>query len=194
MVAMIEYRQLAARRSLLGTAVVLRPMQRGDVPRVMAVERECFPSPWSESAYLTEIANRSAYYIVACVDSEIAGYAGMWIITDEAHITTLGVARSSRGRRIGEQLLVGLLDEARKRGARRATLEVRRSNSVAQNLYRKYGFSPAAIRRAYYTDNGEDAVVMWVDDLYSSAFARKYDELKQRLTELIATAPTEETA
>ena len=83
----------------MGTAVQLRPMQREDVARVMEIENECFPIPWHESAYLTEIANRSAYYIVACMESEIAGYAGMWIITDEAHITTLGVARSRRGSR-----------------------------------------------------------------------------------------------
>lgn len=168
-------------------------MQREDVQRVMEIERECFPTPWSESAYLTEMANRSAHYVVACSDSQIAGYAGMWIITDEAHITTLGVARAFRGQRIGEQLLVGLLDEARRRGARRATLEVRRSNSVAQNLYRKYGFSPAAIRRAYYTDNGEDAVVMWVDDLYATVFSQNYDERKQHLAGQIS-APAEETA
>lgn len=175
----------------MGTAVVLRAMQREDLPRVMVVERECFPTPWSESAYLTEIANRSAYYVVACVDSEIAGYAGMWIITDEAHITTLGVAKPARGHGIGEQLLVALLDEARRRGARRATLEVRRGNSIAQNLYRKYGFSSAAIRRAYYTDNGEDAVVMWVDDLYSNVFIQRYDELKQSLTEKLSRATAE---
>jgi [ribosomal protein S18]-alanine N-acetyltransferase len=191
---MIEYRQIATRRDRLGTAVVLRPIQREDVPRVMEIERECFPTPWHESAYLTEIANRSAYYVVACAGSDIVGYAGMWIITDEAHITTLGVARSHRGRRIGEQLLIGLIDEARRRGARRATLEVRRGNSVAQNLYHKYGFSPAAIRRAYYTDNGEDAVVMWVDDLHSAAFSRNYDEQKQHVADQLSKATAEETA
>ena len=81
----------------------------------MEIERECFPTPWHESAYLTEISNRSAYYIVAVIDSQIVGYGGMWIIMDEAHITTLGVARDLRGRKIGEQVLVGLLDEAMRR-------------------------------------------------------------------------------
>lgn len=163
--------------------VDIRDMRREDVPRVMEIERECFPTPWHESAYLTETSNRSAYYIVATVDSTVVGYAGMWIIMDEAHITTLGVARDSRGLRIGEQLLVALLDEAMRRHARRATLEVRQSNQVAQNLYRKYGFTPAAIRRGYYTDNHENAVVMWIDSMITTTFKAQYRALKQRLVE-----------
>jgi len=177
----------------LPTRVQIRPMQREDVPRVMEIERECFPTPWHKSAYLTEIANRSAYYVVADLGLETAGYAGMWIIADEAHITTLGVARSHRGRRIGEQLLIALLDESRRRGARRATLEVRQSNSVAQGLYRKYLFAPAAIRRAYYTDNQENAVVMWIDDLQSREFVENYDTCKRKLAQCLDAAPAERT-
>ena len=168
--------------------VEMRPMQPEDMSRVMEIERECFPIPWSESAYLTELSNKSAYYIVATVDSRIVGYAGMWIIMDEAHITTLGVTHESRRLKIGEQLLVNLLEEAIRRRAGRATLEVRQSNTAAQALYRKYNFAPAAIRRAYYTDNKESAVVMWVDDMHSSTFRSKLRELKQRLAE---EAPTE---
>jgi ribosomal-protein-alanine N-acetyltransferase len=164
-------------------------MEKEDVPWVMEIERECFPTPWHESAYLTEIANRSAYYVVACRDSEIIGYAGMWVITDEAHITTLGVARPHRRQRIAEQLLIGLVEEARRRRARRVTLEVRRSNIAAQNLYRKYGFSPAAIRRAYYTDNQEDAVVMWVDNLEAPTFSANYAVLKEQLDEELRRTP-----
>ena len=161
--------------------VELRPMQREDVSRVMEIEVECFPTPWHESAYLTELANRSAYYVVATNNQQIVGYAGMWIIMDEAHITTLGVAPERRRLKIGEQLLVTLLDEALCRGARRATLEVRQSNTAAQSLYRKYGFAAAAIRRAYYTDNRENAVVMWIDNMDNPDFATGYDALKQQL-------------
>ena len=168
--------------------VEMRPMQPEDMSRVMEIERECFPIPWSESAYLTELSNKSAYYIVAIVDSRIVGYAGMWIIMDEAHITTLGVTHESRRLKIGEQLLINILEEAIRRRARRATLEARQSNAAAQALYRKYDFAPAAIRRAYYTDNKESAVVMWVDDMHSSTFRSKLRELKQRLAE---EAPTE---
>ena len=156
-------------------------MRQEDVPAVMVIERECFAVPWRESAYVTELSNRSAYYIAACVGDEIVGYGGMWVIMDECHITTLGVAKAHRGRKIGERVLVALLEEAIRHKARRATLEVRESNVVAQNLYRKYGFQPAAIRRAYYTDNHENAIVMWVDNLGGIAFNSRFEELKIHL-------------
>lgn len=175
----------------LNATIEMRPMRREDVPRVMEIEQECFPTRWHESAYYTELANRSAFYIVASIDSEIVGYAGMWLIMDEAHITTLGVARDYRGRKIGEMLLVGLLDEAMRRSIRRATLEVRQSNNVAQNLYRKYGFAAAAIRRGYYTDNGENAVIMWIDNMVSTEYRRSYADLKERLASAIQSSSAE---
>ena len=161
--------------------VEMRRMQPEDVPLVMVIERECFAIPWRESAYLTELANRPAYYIVACIDSEIVGYGGQWVIVDEAHITTLAVKQTHREQKIGEQVLVAMLNEAIRHNARRATLEVRESNVAAQNLYRKYGFQPAAIRRSYYTDNHENALVMWVDNLSGLAYTAKFAELKQHL-------------
>lgn len=166
-------------------------MKREDIPRVMEIERECFATPWHESAYITEVTNRSAYYIVACVDLNIVGFAGMWTIVDEAHITTLGVGRASRGMKIGELLLVALLDEAMRRHARRATLEVRQSNEIAQNLYRKYGFAPIAIRRGYYTDNNENAIIMWIDNMTTTVYIEKYRVLKQRLLAKINGASVE---
>ena len=176
------------------TQVELRRMRPEDVPAVMVIEVECFTIPWRESAYLTELANRSAYYIVACIDSEIVGYGGQWVIMDEAHITTIGVSKRHRGRKIGERVLVALLEEAARHTARRATLEVRESNQVAQNLYRKYGFQPAAIRRGYYTDNHENALVMWVDNLSGIAYTAKFNELKQRLGLNPVTSDTEGSA
>lgn len=165
----------------MSRVVALRQMKTDDISRVMEIERECFPVPWHESAYITELSNRSAYYIVSTDGEEIVGYGGMWIIMDEAHITTLGVTKPARGYKIGEQLLVGLLEEAMKRGAKRATLEVRQSNEVAQNLYRKYGFAAAAVRRGYYTDNHENAVVMWIDDMSTSSYGAAFRALKGRL-------------
>lgn len=153
------------------------------MPRVMEIEKQCFSTPWHENAYITELVNRSAYYIVAWVDDKIVGYSGMWVIMDEAHITTIGVDPEYRGRKIGEQVLVAILDEAQHRGARRATLEVRESNRLAQNLYQKYGFIPAAIRRGYYSDNNEDAVVMWIDDMFSSDYQSRYKDLKKQLSD-----------
>jgi [ribosomal protein S18]-alanine N-acetyltransferase len=169
-------------------------MQRDDVPRVMEIERLCFTTPWHESAYITELGNRSAHYIVGRIGDNIVGYSGMWIIIDEAHITTIGVDPEFRGRKIGEQVLIAMLEEAQQRGAKRATLEVRESNDVAQNLYRKYGFVAAAIRRGYYSDNGENAVIMWVDDMLTPGFQRFFDDLKRRLfDEANARGESEET-
>ncbi|MBI2844874.1 MAG: ribosomal protein S18-alanine N-acetyltransferase [Armatimonadetes bacterium] len=158
-------------------------MNRDDIHRVMEIERLSFSTPWHESAYLTELVNRSAYYVVARVDDEIVGYSGMWVIMDEAHITTIAVHPNYRGLKIGEQLLVAILEEAQRRGARRATLEVRESNNLAQNLYHKYGFVAAAIRRGYYSDNAENAVVMWVDDIVSRSYQEFLREKKLLLDE-----------
>jgi ribosomal-protein-alanine N-acetyltransferase len=105
----------------------------------------------------------------------------MWVIMDEAHITTLAVDPEFQGRKIGERLLHGLLEEAIVQGAARATLEVRENNQVAQKLYRKYGFQEAAIRKNYYTDNQENALVMWVDELRDAEYHEQLRTLKQQL-------------
>jgi ribosomal-protein-alanine N-acetyltransferase len=162
--------------------VKIDKMARTDISRVMEIELQCFTTPWHESAYITELSNRSAHYVVARLDDKIVGYSGMWIIMDEAHITTIGVDPDYRGKKIGEQVLIAMLEEAVRRGARRATLEVRETNHVAQNLYRKYGFVPVAIRRGYYSDNNENAIVMWVDDMVSATYQRMFQDYKQRIT------------
>ena len=173
--------QMSDGNGRLAQPITVERMKRGDLPRVMEIERQCFATPWHESAYLTELSNRSAYYVAGWADDELVGYAGLWIILDEAHITTIGVDPTRRGRKIGEQLLVAMLDEAIARGARRVTLEVRERNHVAQNLYRKYGFTPAAIRRGYYSDNNENAVVMWISDTRDPGYQEKLRGLKDTL-------------
>ncbi|MEN6372369.1 MAG: ribosomal protein S18-alanine N-acetyltransferase [Armatimonadota bacterium] len=172
--------------------VKIEQMQRGDVQRIMEIEKQCFTTPWHESAYLTELVNRSAYYVVGRIGDKIVGYSGMWIIMDEAHITTIGVDPEYRGRKIGEQILIAMLEEAQRRGAGRATLEVRESNDVAQNLYRKYGFVPAAIRRGYYSDNNENAIIMWVDDMFSRDYQDMLKRMKQKLLDEAAAVEQEE--
>jgi ribosomal-protein-alanine N-acetyltransferase len=111
----------------------------------------------------------------------LAGYAGLWLMVDEAHITTIGVRPQYRGRGYGELLLVTLVEVALDINARWLTLEVRVSNGAAQNLYRKYGFRDAGTRKRYYTDNNEDALIMWTDELHSRAFQERYRQLKERL-------------
>ncbi len=156
-------------------------MRQEDVHTVMQLDRQCFSAPWSENAYRTELNNPCAEYYVAWSAGRLVGYAGIWLILDEVHITTIGVAADMRGMRVGERLLIRLLDASREREARRVTLEVRKSNSVAINLYKKYGFREAAIRKGYYSDNGEDALIMWVDDLWSPEFTSLFNANKARI-------------
>lgn len=113
----------------------------------------------------------------------VVGYAGLWLMTDEAHVTTIATHPSVRGRGIGELLLLGLIDRAFAVGARWMTLEVRVSNTVAQNLYRKYTFKEMGVRRRYYSDNGEDALVMWTDALDSQGFHEALERNRRRLAE-----------
>jgi ribosomal-protein-alanine N-acetyltransferase len=118
----------------------------------------------------------------------IVGYAGIWVMTDEAHITTIASHPEVRGRGVGEFLLVALVHRAIEIGARWMTLEVRATNSIAQSLYRKYTFKEMGVRRRYYSDNGEDALVMWTDALDSESFQTAFDQNERRLSERLGAA------
>lgn len=141
------------------------PMTRDDLDRVVAIERASFPTAWRREAYERELLNANARYLVAKLGGEVVGYAGMWAIMDEAHITTLAVATPYRRRGIGERLLVALLQSAEDAGAGMVTLEVRASNEAARALYERYGFEAVAYMGGYYADTGEEAVVMWLKPL-----------------------------
>lgn len=145
-------------------SVVFRPMQVEDIPRVKIVERACFPVPWSRGIFLSELTkNDSAFYVVAEIDGEIVGYAGVWIILDEGHVTNIAVHPKHRRKGIGRQLMEQITAFAILRGAQRMTLEVRVGNLVAQDLYQKLGYEFSGIRKGYYQDNKEDAYIMWKD-------------------------------
>ena len=164
------------------TRVVLEAMKVEDIPRVLEIERQSFRTPWPGDAYTHELKeNRLASYLVARAEGELVGYAGMWVILDEAHITTIAVDPHHRGQHIGERLLVGLIDAALARSARWMTLEVRKSNTAAQTLYEKYGFREIGTRKGYYSDNREDAIVMWTGTLNESDFRERYKKLRVAL-------------
>jgi ribosomal-protein-alanine N-acetyltransferase len=140
----------------------LRRMTVHDLDQVMQIERRSFSAPWSRHAFLTELVdNQFARYIVAEHRGRIVGYAGIWLILDEGHVTNVAVDPDYRGRRLGERLMRALMTLCAAQGISRMTLEVRVTNYVAQHLYRKLGFQDAGIRRGYYTDNQEDALIMW---------------------------------
>lgn len=142
--------------------VSIEPMRLRDLDQVLRIERLSFSAPWSRAAFLSELLeNDRARYFVARIGDQVVGYTGMWIIIDEGHITNVAVHPHWRNRGIATQLLEALDDVARANGVRRMTLEVRKSNIVAHTLYEKLGFRDAGIRRAYYRDNNEDAIIMW---------------------------------
>jgi ribosomal-protein-alanine N-acetyltransferase len=160
----------------------IEAMRPADIPEVQAIERASFTSPWPPQAYRAELeTNRLASYLVARIDGRIVAYGGLWLMVDEAHITTFAVHPAWRRRRIGERLLLAMLDLAIDRGAREATLEVRLSNLPARRLYEKYGFRPVGLRPRYYTDDGEDALIMTTETLRSTAMSARIDGLRAAL-------------
>ena len=144
--------------------VVIDDMTLDDIDPVQEVERSSFPVPWPVNAFRHELTqNRNARYVVARMGDRVAGYAGLWLMVDEAHITTFAVHPDLRRHRIGERLLQRLFEIAAVMSAEWLTLEVRASNLPAQKLYEKYGFRRAGVRRRYYSDNNEDALIMWTE-------------------------------
>lgn len=164
--------------------IVLSAMTLDDIAAVQEVERASFPVPWPASAFRHELTqNRNARYVVARDGDRVVGYAGIWLMVDEAHITTFAVHPDLRRRRIGERLLQRLFDLAAELAAEWLTLEVRASNIAAQALYEKYGFRRAGVRRRYYSDNGEDAVIMWTERLGDRAVKERLTALRRAIGE-----------
>ncbi|MFC7787285.1 MULTISPECIES: ribosomal protein S18-alanine N-acetyltransferase [unclassified Rossellomorea] len=142
----------------------IRFMTVDDLDAVMDIEMKSFSIPWSRDAFLNEIEhNHLSTYLVVEDGDHVAGYCGVWLVVDEAHITNVAVLPEYRGQGLGESLMRKIMGIATKFGARVMTLEVRVSNLAAQHLYRKLGFQDGGIRKRYYSDNQEDALVMWVN-------------------------------
>jgi len=165
----------------------VEPMSIEDLPDVHRIERASFSVPWPDDAYRSELqGNRLASYLVARVDGRLVAYGGIWLMVDEAHITTFAVDPAWRRQRVGETLLLALMGVAIGRRAREATLEVRLSNLPARKLYEKYGFRPVGVRPRYYSDNGEDALIMTTEPLQGAAMQAR---LSARRAELDAAPP-----
>ena len=141
--------------------IIIRPMTKDDVDAVYIVEENCFVDPWSKESIRKELKNNLAKYLVAQLDNKIVGYVGVWFVVDEGHITNVAVHSDYRGKKIGDKLVKEMVELCKENNIIAMTLEVRASNIVAQNLYRKYGFKMGGIRKEYYSDNKEDAIIMW---------------------------------
>lgn len=191
----------------------VEPMTVSDLGDVLSIERSAYPSPWSARAYEYELRyNEMAHYFVARPNSpraarstsngvwswlkralrppqangvtpHILGYVGYWLMAGEAHISTIAVRPELRGRSYGELLLAYTIQDAAQRSAHIATLEVRVSNQFAQALYLKYGFEKVGMRKAYYSDNNEDAYIMTTPTLNSAAYQQKFQWLTAALFE-----------
>jgi ribosomal-protein-alanine N-acetyltransferase len=160
----------------------VRPMTLADVAAVHRIEHDSFRSPWPADAYRQELtSNRLARYLVVEDGEDVVGYAGLWLMVDEAHVTTFAVAPRHRRRGIGEVLLAELMALARRIGASVATLEVRVSNMPARRLYEKYGFMPVGVRRNYYSDDREDALIMTTPELGSREMRGRLAALERSL-------------
>ena len=143
----------------LSRPVTVLPMTAEHVKEVHAIERDCFPCPWPRKAFLSALRTRETRFFAALEEGKVVGYAGIRLGSC-AHILNIAVHWAHRRREIGSRLLSFLLELAARHEARRVTLEVRASNTIAQTMYRQFGFAPIAIRRGYYTRKNEDAIVM----------------------------------
>ena len=144
-----------------GTVIHFRELLPEDAEGVAAVERESFPTPWSREDFWREASNDFACYIVALEEAEIIGFGGCWISFEEAQVTNIALTSVQRGRGLGKVLMTRLMCAAAARGAERMTLEVRPSNMPALRLYERLGFTAIGVRKKYYQDNDEDAILMW---------------------------------
>jgi ribosomal-protein-alanine N-acetyltransferase len=195
-------------RTLLRTAI--RAMHANDITQVMDIERESFPSMWPQTAYRRELQNKVARYYVITEQGDqppaevsgapglwgtirrivggeseeqedrVLGFIGIWLLVGEAHIVTVAVREEYRRMGIGERLLIAAIETALEYDQEVLTLEVRKSNDAALLLYQKYGFDRVGLRKRYYTDNNEDAVLMTTPDINAGGFVTRFDALKQQ--------------
>ena len=166
----------------LTARVVVDRMRLEDVPAVHEIERLSFRTPWPAYAFEQELrANRLARYVVARAGDRVVGFAGVWLMVDDAHVTTFGVHPDWRRQGIGRQLMLNVAELSMAIGARRMTLEVRASNDAAQALYHAFGFEIVGRRPHYYTDDGEDALVMTTPELAEPSMHAILDAERKRL-------------
>ena len=159
----------------------VEPMRSDDIPAVHAIESASFPTPWPPYAFRGELeTNRMAHYLVVRAGSRVVAYAGFWLMVDEAHVTTFAVLPVYRRRGIGGRLLSEVMELSAALGASVVTLEVRLGNAAARRLYQRFGFRPVGVRPRYYSDNGEDALIMTTERLDAPDMVRLRASLAER--------------
>ena len=174
---------MAAAREIIGPLdVQIVPMRRRHLRSVVRIESQVYPRPWSHSLFVSELALRSSRaYFVAKVGREVVGYAGLMMSLTDGHVTTIAVDPAWHRHHIGTRLLLGLAREGIARGASALTLEVRLSNHGAQEMYKRFGFTAVGVRKGYYGDTGEDALVMWAYETDGAPYQRLLTGLEARI-------------
>lgn len=163
-------------------AAVVAPMRRRHLRGVLAIEQEANPRPWSHRLFAGELRMpTSRLYLVALQDHEVVGYAGLMTTLDEGHVTNIAVHRDHRRRHLATMLMLVMMRRAVERGVVDMTLEVRMSNTAAQEMYRRFGFAPGGVRKGYYQESGEDALIMWAHGIDSADQAERLDLLAAAL-------------
>lgn len=162
--------------------ITINRMQKSDVDNVIDIEKDAYGDHhWSKESFLNEISNDLAHYFSAFDENgNLVGYAGSWQILEEAHITNIAVAKEFRRNKIGEKLLRKIIDSCYENKIKYITLEVRVSNKPAISLYEKYGFKSFGMRKGYYQDNNEDALIMWTENIFYDKFKTKYEVLTKQ--------------
>jgi len=159
-------------------------MRRRHLKGVMSIERQVYPRPWSPNLFLSEMNEpRNRAYLVAKLGRDVAGYGGLMCYGDEAHVTTIAVHPAHHRKKIGTRLMYELIQEAIRMGAVAVSLEVRVTNWGAQRMYGRFGFRPVGIRKNYYQETAEDALIMWTDDIRTADY-------RNRLAHIIEHVPT----
>lgn len=172
------------RQADLSSDVVLVPMRRRHLRQVLRIEALVYPRPWSASLFTSELAlRRTRAYHVAKLGGDVVGYSGLMLGTDDAHVTTIAVDPGYHRRGIGTRLMLNMARVALERGSRNLTLEVRVGNTGAQALYHMFGYAPAGIRKNYYSETNEDALVMWATDIDSPDYEARLGQIERRLGE-----------
>jgi [ribosomal protein S18]-alanine N-acetyltransferase len=153
-------------------------MRRRHLRSVLRIEAQVYPRPWSLGLFMSELALRTTrIYLVAKVGPAVVGYAGLMLTGSDGHVTTIAVDPAWHRRGIGARLLLALSRAGIRRGCTGLTLEVRMSNEPAKDLYRRFGYAPAGVRKGYYTETGEDALVMWVHDVDLEPYQHRLEEI-----------------
>lgn len=159
--------------------IIIKPMEKTDVDNVIAIEAKAYGEHhWSKESFMNELANELArYYSAFDENGELVGYAGCWQILEEVHITNIAVSPDFRRNKIGEKLLRQIIDDCYKNKAKYITLEVRVSNIPAISLYEKFGFKSLGVRKGYYQNNNEDALIMWTENIFYDKFKLNYEKV-----------------